>query len=197
MFRQAHRQTTAPVARNAFVLGLPSGPLPADSRGGFTATDPRVLRVLEIVGREFDKPLSVKILAAQLGLSPSRLEHFFKQQTGQPFKTLLRAVRMAKAKDALQDPTLRIKVVAAAVGYPDVSNFAHDFSKLYGRSPSRSRTSPPGASMVARGSQPLSHGHPFIALNSRSDRAFPAAGGKRTLDKRAKPAHHVKARWPR
>jgi len=139
VFRHAHRQRIAPVARNAFVLGLPSGLLPARSGGGFTATDPRVLSVLEIVAREFDNPLSVKVLAARFRLSPSRLEHLFKAQTGQPFKTLLRAVRMAKAEYLLQDPTLRVKEVADAVGYHNIADFVRDFRKRCGTSPSQSR----------------------------------------------------------
>jgi AraC-like DNA-binding protein len=39
----------------------------------------------------------------------------------------------------LKDPTLRIKEVAAAVGYADASDFARDFKKEYGQSPSQSR----------------------------------------------------------
>jgi len=139
VFRHAHRQRIAPVARNAFVLGLPSGPPPVDSRGGFTATDPRVLRVLKIVAREFDKPLSVKFLAAQSRLSASRLEHLFKAQTGQAIKTSLRAVRMARAMDLLRDPTLRIKEVADAAGYHNMADFVRDFKKRYGKSPTQTR----------------------------------------------------------
>jgi transcriptional regulator GlxA family with amidase domain len=47
---------------------------------------------------------------------------------------------MIRAKNLLQDLTLRIKEVAAAVGYADASNFSRDFRKQYGRSPSQSRS---------------------------------------------------------
>jgi len=137
-------QTIARIVRSEFDVGLASAPPRAPDSGGLTALDARVLSVLEIVAREFDKPLSVKVLAARLRLSPSRLEHLFKAQTGQGLKTFLRAARMTRAKIMLKDPTLRIKEVAAAVGYADVSHFTRDFRKQYGQSPSQSR-SPSGS----------------------------------------------------
>jgi transcriptional regulator GlxA family with amidase domain len=135
--------TIAPTGRTAFDLGLASAPLPLHPRSAATVTDTRVLRLLETLACELDKPQLVKDLAVQLRLSPSRLEHIFKQETGLGIKAFLRAARLKKAKDILQDPTLGIKEVAAAVGYRDVSHFARDFRKQYGQSPSQSRKSPP------------------------------------------------------
>jgi len=40
----------------------------------------------------------------------------------------------------LQDRTLRVEEVSWAVGYADGSNFAHDYKKQYGQSPSQSRS---------------------------------------------------------
>jgi len=130
-----------PVARNARVPGLGSVSPRRRDRIGLAAADARILGVLEVVTRELEKPQSVKRLAAQLRLSPSRFEHLFKNQTGQGFKAFLLAARITKAKDMLKDRTLRIKEVAAAVGYANVSNFTRDFKKYYGESPSRSRGS--------------------------------------------------------
>lgn len=140
MSRHAEPPTIAPIVRNPFVFGLASAPLRVRARGGPTALDARILSVLETVARELEKPQLVKHLAAKLRLSPSRLEHLFKKETGQGFKTFLRAARMSRAKNMLQDPTLRIKEVAAAVGYADVSDFSRDFRKQYGQSPSQSRS---------------------------------------------------------
>ncbi len=146
----AHADPTlvAPVARNARVLGLASVPPRRRDRHGRAAGDARILGVLEVVARELEKPQSVKRLAAQLRLSPSRFEHLFKNQTGQGFKAFLLAARMTKASKMLQDPTLRVKEVAAAVGYANVSNFVRDFTKYYGESPSRSRSSSLGDLLI-------------------------------------------------
>jgi AraC family transcriptional regulator of arabinose operon len=103
----------------------------------------RIAGALEVVVRELDKPQALEHLAAQLRVSPSRFEHLFKQETGQGFKCFVRATRLAKANDLLQDRTLRIKEVAAAGGYGDVSHFVRDFKRQYGRSSSRSRSPSP------------------------------------------------------
>ena len=110
--------------------------------------DARVLSVMETVARSLDKPHFVKDLAAQLRLSASRFEHLFKDQTGLAFKAFLLAARMTRAKNMLKDRTLRIKEVAAAVGYANVSNFIRDFTKYYGESPSRSRSSSLADSLI-------------------------------------------------
>lgn len=120
-------------------------------RHGRAAADARILGVLDVVARELEKPQSVKRLATQLRLSPSRFEHLFKNQTGQGFKAFLLAARMIKASTMLQDPTLRVKEVAAAVGYANASNFIRDFTKHYGESPSRSRSSSLGDFLIPCG----------------------------------------------
>jgi transcriptional regulator GlxA family with amidase domain len=102
-----------------------------------------VRSVLNVVLRELEKPQSVQRIAAQVGLSPSWFEHIFKKETGHTFKVFLRTTRLAKAKDMLRDSALRVKEVAAAVGYADASDFAHDFRRQYGQSPSQLRK-PPG-----------------------------------------------------
>ena len=108
-------------------------------RAPLQGMDARILSVLEMILHEPEKPQSVKEVAEQVCLSPSRFGHLFKQETGQRFKTFFRGARMAAAKNLLQDHTLRIKEVAAALGYERTSDFSHDFRKQYGRSPSESR----------------------------------------------------------
>jgi transcriptional regulator GlxA family with amidase domain len=140
MLRHTEQSKLTPTDPNPFVLGLASTPQRVRALRGPRVMDARIVRVLEIVARELEKPHSVKLLAAQLRLSPSRFEHFFKKETGQTFKAFVQTVRMKRAKKMLQDPTLRIKEIAAAAGYPDVSNFTHYFRKQYGESPSQSRS---------------------------------------------------------
>ena len=143
MVAHADPPLAAPFERNAHFPGLAPAPLRRRDRHFRAAADARILGVLEVVARELEKPHSVKRLAAQLRLSPSRFEHLFKNQTGQGFKAYLLAARMTMARNMLKDRTLRIKELAAAVGHADVSNFIRDFTKYYGESPSRSRSSSP------------------------------------------------------
>ena len=139
MVAHADPPLVAPFARNARVLRPALVPPRRRARHVRAAADARILGILEVVERELGKPQSVKRLAAQLRLSSSRFEHLFKSQTGQGFKAFLREARLTRAAELLQDPTLQIKEAAAAVGYANVSNFNHDFTKYCGESPSRSR----------------------------------------------------------
>jgi len=113
----------------------------AHQRAPLVDDDLRERRERRRIARDLEKPQSVKYFAAQLRLSASRFEHLFKDQTGLAFKAFLLAARMTRAKNMLKDRTLRIKEVAAAVGYANVSNFIRDYTKRYGESPSQSRSS--------------------------------------------------------
>ncbi len=140
MFSRTDQPTIAPIVRIPFVLGLAPAPQRGQKRTCLTAADERVLSVLEIIASDLEKPHSVKHLAAGLRLSSSRLEHLFKKETGRKLKAFVREARITQARNMLQDRTLRIKEVAAAVGCADASHFSRDFKKQYGRPPSQSRS---------------------------------------------------------
>lgn len=112
-----------------------------DRRFGFgvKGMDRRIKQAVEIMEREPGHPLLVSKISVLLGLSESRFEHLFREEIGQAFKTYLEELRLRKAKDLLLDPTLRIKEIAAAVGYTYPCNFTRDFRKRYGKTPSQYR----------------------------------------------------------
>jgi transcriptional regulator GlxA family with amidase domain len=148
MFRQAAQPKTSFLGRSESVSVMDSAPLRRAPDGTWLRSpasaslhlvDARVLAVLGDVAREPEKAHSAKSLAILVHLSPSRLEHLFRKETGLTIKAFLRATRMTRANQLLQDRTLRVKEVAAAVGYADHSNFAHDFRKRYGRPPSQTQ----------------------------------------------------------
>jgi len=150
MLRNADQPPTGPQFAAPSFFRRASARLRRHAGGGASAMDARVRATLDTVAGELEKPQLVKRLAARFHLSPSRFEHIFKRQTGEGFKPFLRTARIARAKDLLQDPALRIKEVAAAVGYTDASDFTRDFRKQYGESPSHSRTCPPEQGRAAR-----------------------------------------------
>jgi AraC-like DNA-binding protein len=82
---------------------------------------------------------SLKELAASFNLSPSRLAHLFKAETGTPFTHYLRNRRMLRAKQLLEGTFLSIKEIASQVGVHDESHFVRDFKKLYGVRPTQWR----------------------------------------------------------
>ncbi len=77
-----------------------------------------------------------KIIAQALEMRETR-----HQATIESLKEYLRDLRLKKAVLLLQDPTLSIKEIAAAVGYKYVSDFDHHFKSTYGMRPGEYRRS--------------------------------------------------------
>ena len=104
--------------------------------------DGRIKLVIQLVQQQYerDDPTLSKI-AGQVGLSVWYLPRLFKKNTGISFGEYLRDLRLKKAALLLQDPTLSIKEIAAAVGYKHVSDFDHHFKSTYGMRPSEYRRS--------------------------------------------------------
>jgi AraC family transcriptional regulator len=92
---------------------------------------------------EYDCPYTRRVgqLAAQVGLSRSRFQHLFRQETGETFSARLREVRLKKALALLADFHLSIKEVAGQCGYSSATSFARDFRKLLRVPPSEFRRS--------------------------------------------------------
>lgn len=106
------------------------------------AIDGRIKLVIQLVEKQYerDDPTLGK-LAKQVGLSIWYLPRLFKKTTGISFGEYLRQLRLKKAALLLQDPTLSIKEIAAAVGYKYVSDFDHHFKSTFGMRPGEYRRS--------------------------------------------------------
>ncbi|MDX1358739.1 MAG: helix-turn-helix domain-containing protein, partial [Clostridia bacterium] len=93
-------------------------------------------KALKYIGENFEDPeLNIQKLAKHLFISSSYLSLLFKKQSGKTFLRYLVGIRLAKAKDLLQDKSIKIASVAEKVGYPDVSYFSYFFKKNTGVSP--------------------------------------------------------------
>jgi len=93
----------------------------------------RIRRVLEMI--ESDSSCRMSDLATELNLSESRLQHLFKQKTGVGLGHLLTEKRLQRAAELLATTTLRIKEIAAAVGYEHTSSFTRAFEQRFAQSP--------------------------------------------------------------
>ena len=76
-----------------------------------------------------------------IGLSPSRLRHMFKAETGMTPTQFLKSLRIRKAKSLLETTRLSVKEVMASVGVSDPSNFTRDFKRAHGLTPTHARNS--------------------------------------------------------
>jgi AraC family transcriptional regulator of arabinose operon len=97
--------------------------------------DPRIAAVIERMRSELPQPLSVAELAAGVNLSPSRLIHLFRAETGVPPARYLRDLRLGRARADLQRTFLSVKQVMFQVGFSDPSHFSRAFKLRYGVSP--------------------------------------------------------------
>jgi AraC-like DNA-binding protein len=97
------------------------------------APEGRIRRILELI--ESDSPCRMADLAVELNLSESRLQHLFKQKTGVGLGHLLTEQRLQKAALLLTRTTLRIKEIAAAVGYEHTSSFTRAFEQRFALAP--------------------------------------------------------------
>lgn len=111
-------------------------------QAGNGSIDGRIKLVIKLVEQQYarDDP-TLRKMAKQAGLSIWYLPRLFKRNTGISFGEYLRKLRLQKAEKLLQDTTLSIKEIAAAVGYKHVSDFDHHFKSMYGMCPGEYRRS--------------------------------------------------------
>ena len=97
--------------------------------------DIRVQNVLNLLDQASDKKQSVEKLADAVNLSPSHLRRLFKAETGTPLNQYVKSLRLEKSKDLLEHTFLNMKQIMFAVGIKDKSQFARDFKRLTGVTP--------------------------------------------------------------
>ncbi|MDT8389656.1 MAG: AraC family transcriptional regulator [Lentisphaeria bacterium] len=83
-------------------------------------------KTVDFINRFFGQPLPVETLASRAGMSPGAFRQAFKQQTGRTPKKHISAIRLARAKEMLENG-LSIKETAIVCGYSDVFHFMHAF----------------------------------------------------------------------
>jgi two-component system response regulator YesN len=94
-------------------------------------------RILEYVDMEYtSKLLSLQSIAKYLQKSPAYISKVFKDVTGENYVRYVSKKRLAKALDLLQNTSLLVYQVTAAVGWTDQSSFIRLFKKQYGFTPS-------------------------------------------------------------
>lgn len=95
--------------------------------------------VKQYIYNNYDKELSVDMLAEQVFMAPSYLSHIFKKETGQNLSKFIKTLRMEKAREMLTNTHNKIVNISYAVGYPNVSYFCQSFREYFGISPQKYR----------------------------------------------------------
>jgi two-component system response regulator YesN len=98
--------------------------------------DKRILFLKSYLLENLHRKFSIEELANLVNFSPVYLRQLFKAETGQTITQYIRQLRLAKAKELLENKFLRVKEVGVAVGLPNQSKFTQYFKEAYGMTPS-------------------------------------------------------------
>src|SRR5437868_2302794 len=100
-------------------------------------TDHRIKHVARLLRRE--PWLRVKDLARLTNLSPSRLQHLFKETTGVTIGAFTKQVQIARAKKLLVRTHRPLKEIGKSVGITDPANLGRYFKQYSGYTPAQYR----------------------------------------------------------
>ncbi|MBC8074887.1 MAG: helix-turn-helix transcriptional regulator, partial [Chloroflexales bacterium] len=94
---------------------------------------------VERLGQPGGDPVNVAALAREIGLSPSRLSHLFKQQVGSSIVETALALRLRQAARLLAFTQHPVATIAHEAGFQSAFYFSRQFKAYYGQSPSAYR----------------------------------------------------------
>jgi len=94
-----------------------------------------VVSVLEVIGRDYQKELSLKDISKELFINPVYLGQLIKKETNSTFAELLNKQRIKAAQQLLLSTNDSIEDICYTVGYSNVGYFYKVFRKLCGKSP--------------------------------------------------------------
>jgi len=97
--------------------------------------DPRVRQVLDIIAGDPSAKHDIHELARSVVLSPSRLAHVFKRETGDTIGNILLGQRMGQAARLLEATDLPVGAIATELGYSSLYYFSRQFHYHFGASP--------------------------------------------------------------
>jgi len=102
--------------------------------------DEHVREAVLFISRHLHERVSIGAVADAVYLSPSRLAHLFKQQTGMPVGRFIEQRRMERAQSMLESTSLPIGAISDATGFSSQFYFAARFRTLTGLSPTEWRS---------------------------------------------------------
>jgi AraC-like DNA-binding protein len=115
------------------------GVIPLEARQGYRLgkQDAYVHQSMEFIHSHYGEYISVRQMAANLGLDRKYLSVIFKQALGVPPQQYLLQYRMDKASELLGKGKYTVGEVARSVGYPDALQFSKMFKRVKGVPPTQ------------------------------------------------------------
>jgi AraC-like DNA-binding protein len=91
--------------------------------------------VLDLIDARYHEPISLREVAAAVGLTTGHLTTVIGRRTGRTVQQWLTERRMTEARRLLADTDLTVAVVASRVGYRDAGYFIRRFRAAHGSAP--------------------------------------------------------------
>jgi AraC-like DNA-binding protein len=99
-----------------------------------------VARALALVETEYSAPqLNLDLISRRLNVTKSHFCRVFKREVGLGFPDYVCRVRARQAEKLLRETALRVKEIAAAVGFAHVTQLDRAFKAAYGLAPKEFR----------------------------------------------------------
>jgi transcriptional regulator GlxA family with amidase domain len=114
----------------------PRPPLYAD------VSEPRVRRAILLMEQHLARPISIPVMAQELGLSMRQLERLCRMHTGLSPASIYRQLRMRYARWLVDNTDRSVTEIAIDAGFADCAHFSRQFKDAYGLSPSTRRLNP-------------------------------------------------------
>jgi AraC-like DNA-binding protein len=97
----------------------------------------RVVRAVEKLRKDFDKPLRIERVAKQLGMSTSGFHAHFKAVTAMSPLQFQKSLRLQEARRLMLGENLDAGEAGYRVGYEDPAYFSRDYKRHFGEPPMR------------------------------------------------------------
>ena len=99
--------------------------------------DSCVVAAIDYMTEHVAEPLTLPLVARQIGRSPFSVSHAFRKHLQTTFKNVLTEMRLARAEELLtSEPSLTVAEVAERVGFDDPFYFSRVYRKHRGQPPS-------------------------------------------------------------
>jgi len=97
--------------------------------------------VKQYIRRNYCEDIGLNELAEKIEVHPGYLSRLFKQETGCSLNRYIKAYRLEKARELLQNSQMKIHEISKAAGYHNCSYFCQSYREFYGISPEQFRKS--------------------------------------------------------
>jgi AraC family transcriptional regulator len=114
-------------------------------------SDPRLRRVIDYIHDSLGEEISLEDLARMAGLSPHYFIAAFRRSTGRTPHSYLNDLRIARARELLENPYRSIADISLAVGFSSQSHMTHVFRRFMKTTPAAYREEALGLNLGGAG----------------------------------------------